>query len=73
MTVEALTTDGLERWVLFGAQWRIVELSDDHAVVDLCACTGERVERVETHDPAVIVYLGMQQDTARSETKETAQ
>jgi len=73
VTVEALTTDGLERWVLFGAQWRIVELSDDHAVVDLCACTGERVERVETHDPAVIGYLAMQQDTARSETKETAQ
>jgi hypothetical protein len=71
VTVEALTIDGLERWVLFGAQWRIVELSDDWAVVDLCACTGERVERVETYDPAVIGYVTMQQDTARSETKET--
>ena len=63
MTAVALTIDGLERWVLFGAQWRIVELSDDRAVVDLCACTGERVERVETHDPKVIGYLAMQQDT----------
>lgn len=70
--MEPLTIDGLERWVLFGAQWRIVKLSDDQAVVDLCTCTGEPVERLETHDLAVIGYLTVQRDTARSETKETA-
>ena len=36
-----LTIDALERWVLFGAQWRIVDLSGESAVVDLCTCTGE--------------------------------
>ena len=52
-----LTIDVLERWVLFGAQWRIVDLSGQSAVVDLCACTGEPVERLESDDPTVIRYL----------------
>ena len=53
----ALTIDALERWVLFGAQWRIVDLSGQRAVVDLCTCTGELVERLESDDPALIRYL----------------
>ena len=53
----SLTIDVLERWVLFGAQWRIVDLSGQSAVVDLCACTGELVERLESDDPTVIRYL----------------
>ena len=53
----ALTIDALERWVLFGAQWRIVELSGESAVVGLCTCTGELVERLESDDPAVVRYL----------------
>jgi hypothetical protein len=52
-----LTIDALERWVLFGAQWRIVELSSERAVVDLCTCTGELVERSESDDPTLISYL----------------
>jgi hypothetical protein len=52
-----LTIDRLERWALFGAHWRVVRLSADHAVVDLCACTGELVERADTADAAVIEYL----------------
>ena len=52
-----LTIDALERWVLFGAQWRIVELSSERAVVDLCTCTGEPVERWESDDPTLIRYL----------------
>jgi phosphosulfolactate synthase (CoM biosynthesis protein A) len=31
-----------------------VELSRERAVVDLCTCTGEPVERLESEDPAVI-------------------
>lgn len=49
--------DILERWELFGAQWRVVQLSDEHAVVDLCTCTGEPVERLKSADPALIDYL----------------
>ena len=51
------TIDALERWVRFGAQWRIVDLSGESAVVDLCTCTGELVERLESDDPALIRYL----------------
>ena len=51
------TIDALERWVLFGAQWRIVDLAGESAVVDLCSCTGEVVERLESDDPALIRYL----------------
>ena len=51
------TIDALERWVLFGAQWRVVHLSDDRAVVDLCTCTGEPVERIQSDDPVLIGYL----------------
>ena len=52
-----LTIDALERWVLFGAQWRIVDLSRESAVVDLCSCTGEVVERLESDDPTLIRHL----------------
>jgi hypothetical protein len=55
--MSALTIDALERWVLFGAQWRIVELSSERAVVDLCTCTGQPVERLESDDAAVIGYV----------------
>jgi hypothetical protein len=57
MTSPPLTVDALERWVLFGAQWRVVELSDDRTVVDLCTCTGELVERHQSDDPALIAYV----------------
>jgi hypothetical protein len=52
-----LTIDDLERWAASGAQWRVVTLSPSHAVVDLCACTGEAMERAQSDDPAVIEYL----------------
>lgn len=55
--MSTLTIDALERWVFFGAQWRIVELSRERAVVDLCTCTGELVERLESEDPAAIGYV----------------
>jgi hypothetical protein len=57
VTAATVTVDDLERWVLFGARWRVVHLSDEHALVDFCACTGEAVERRETDDTTVIAYL----------------
>lgn len=72
MTSPALTVDGLERWVLFGAHWHVMHLSPDRATVELCACTGEPVERLESHDPAVNDYLRTTRaDSTRSEMKET--
>jgi hypothetical protein len=52
-----VTIDELERWVAAGANWRAVELTEARAVVDLCQCTGELVERRETADAATIAYL----------------
>jgi hypothetical protein len=57
MAAGELTIDRLERWALFGAHWQLVEVSTNRAVVDLCACTGELVDRVECRDVAVIEYL----------------
>jgi hypothetical protein len=57
MTNEALNISYLESWVRSGAHWRVVEITNAHAVVDLCACTGEPVERRQSDDPSVIAYL----------------
>lgn len=52
-----LTVEELERWVAFGATWRVVEISDRGALVDLCQCTGEVEEQRVANDPAVLKYL----------------
>jgi hypothetical protein len=52
-----LTVEELERWVAFGATWRLVAMSEQRAIVDLCQCTGELVERRGTDDPVVLTYL----------------
>jgi hypothetical protein len=53
----SVSVDELERWLLFGAQWRLAGRSDDGILVDLCQCTGEPVERRESRDPEVIDYV----------------
>jgi hypothetical protein len=62
VALEPLTIDRLERWTLFGAHWRVVKLEPDHAVVDMCACTGELVERTESDDALLIAYLQAARD-----------
>jgi hypothetical protein len=52
----------LEDWERDGAVWRAVELSEGHAVVDLCACTGELMERVESDDPELIEFVRAHSD-----------
>jgi len=47
----------LERWEEHGALWRAVSVGDERAVVDLCTCTGEPVERLESDDPELIRFL----------------
>lgn len=47
----------LEDWEKSGAVWRAIELSDDHAVIDLCTCTGELMERVESDDQDLIAFV----------------
>lgn len=57
MADTSLTLADLERWELFGATWRVVELSGDRALLDMCACTGELVERRASGDQALIDYV----------------
>jgi hypothetical protein len=52
-----LTIDEVERWVAFGATWRLVNISDQAAVVDMCQCTGAPVDRRVATDPVVLEYL----------------
>jgi hypothetical protein len=48
------TVAELEDWERNGAVWRPVEIHADRAIVDLCSCTGELMERVESPDPSFI-------------------
>ncbi len=47
----------LQDWELGGAQWRPVIVTAERAVVDLCTCTGELMERVESEEPEVIEFV----------------
>lgn len=47
----------LARWEESGAHWRVAELREDHARVDLCACTGERVDVLEVTDAPSLAAL----------------
>jgi hypothetical protein len=49
--------DVLRRWEDHGAEWRIESLTDERAVVMLCTCTGEPVERLESDDDALLKFL----------------
>jgi hypothetical protein len=57
MRVEETPVEILRRWEDHGAEWRAVHVSDERAVVDLCTCTGEPVDRLESSDPDLIRFL----------------
>jgi hypothetical protein len=47
----------LEDWERNGAEWRAVEVDEEHVVVDLCSCSGELMERVAGDDPELIEFV----------------
>ena len=47
----------LRRWADGGAQWRLVSVEDDRAVVDLLTCHGERVDRLESNEPELVTFV----------------
>ena len=47
----------LRRWEDHGAVWRALHVSDERAIIDLCTCTGEPVERLESADPDLIRFV----------------
>jgi hypothetical protein len=56
------TVSELQDWELNGAVWRPVEVRSDRAVVDLCSCTGELMERVESDDPEFVQFVRARRD-----------
>jgi hypothetical protein len=52
-----VTIEDLERWTDHGAAWRPFEVTDERAVIDLCSCTGEAMERVESDAPELIEFV----------------
>lgn len=51
------TIQELEDWERNGAEWRPVEISSGRAMVDLCSCTGELMERVVSDDPQFVEFV----------------
>ena len=49
--------DVVTRWEDHGADWRVVALSDDHVSIDLCTCSGEPVERLDSDDSELIEFV----------------
>jgi hypothetical protein len=52
-----LTLEDLERWEEHGATWRMLEVDDEHAVVELCTCYGEPVDLVRGEAPELIEFI----------------
>ncbi len=53
----SVTIEYLEDWELHGATWRPLRVSDQRAVIELCSCTGEPMDRVESTQPELIRYV----------------
>ncbi len=52
-----VTVEDLKRWVDHGATWRPLEISDELAVVELCTCSGEPMDTVQSAAPALIEFV----------------
>ncbi len=52
----------LQRWENHGAVWRALHVSDEHAVIQLCTCTGEPVDRLESSDAELIRFVRARDD-----------
>ena len=47
----------LERWLDYGAQYRILELSGERAVLELLTCHSQPVSRLESSDERLLRFL----------------
>lgn len=56
------TIDELEDWERNGAVWRPAEIYPNRAVVDLCSCSGELMDRVESADPEFVAFVRARRD-----------
>jgi hypothetical protein len=56
------TVGELKDWERNGAVWQPVEIRAGRAVVDLCSCFGELMERVESEDPEFVALVRARRD-----------
>ena len=56
------TIKELEEWERSGAMWRPGEIRAGRATVDLCSCTGELMDRVESGDPEFVDFVRARRD-----------
>jgi len=57
----ALTPAAVERWEVAGGTWRVPQVSEDHAIVELISCDGgEVVERLRLDDPRSLRWAAVQ-------------
>jgi hypothetical protein len=61
--MRAVTIAELEDWERNGAVWRPVEFERNRVVIDMCSCTGERMDRVASEDPDLIEYVRAHEDS----------
>jgi hypothetical protein len=47
----------LQDWEQSGAVWQSVDVTPERAVVDLCTCSGEPMDRVQSEDPQFIEFV----------------
>jgi hypothetical protein len=57
-----VTVEELERWEEHGATWRTIEVSGERAVVELCTCYGEPVDRRAGDSPELIEFVRAHRD-----------
>jgi prephenate dehydrogenase len=55
--MRSATIAELEDWEQGGAVWQPVEITPERAVVDLCSCSGEPMDRVQSADPGFIEFV----------------
>jgi hypothetical protein len=58
-----LEIDALKQWEDNGAKWRAIEVTDQRAVVELCTCYGEPVDRLEGDAPELIEFVRAQRES----------
>ena len=52
-----VTIDELEDWEQSGATWRPLVITDERAVIELCTCSGEPMDQVQSSAPELIEYV----------------
>ncbi len=62
---KALGLEDLLAWEQSGAHWRLTRLYAGRATVELLACTGQPVDRLQSDDPRLLSYV-----RARSSSEE---